>query len=461
MSASGLTLRLPPELMSEIFLYCLPDTDFVAPDPATAPLILCGICQRWTDISLATPKLWSSLHLNFNRFRKAPDSSETDAVEFFSRWIRNARNLPLSIELCPPPREGPTPADNTPICKEDAREVVSMVRERAAQWRNVHFEWSGNYPIIVHDIIPAEGRFPRLQKLDIKGVRFWKLSHLCELLGGMDVLHELHLDDFHFRFNALGLLTVHQWAKLTTFSCKSIQFSPCIDVLQFALNLVNCTFHLEADIEEADIPDSVSSNLSVLSLRENRANDRALPLALLRLSTLPSLKRLLLHFEEDLVWSPQAHPVPGFSPFAAQFSHQLSELSLHLMRVTEETLVECLASVPSVVKLTLHPPPIFQIGEIFRQLSSDLGLLPNLMFFHAEVRREWNDLPPVWDIVDMLCARARRADGSTGIGLRSFRLSYLSDSDYIIMREQIKEDSRAQRLKVEKGMEIQIGALDL
>ncbi|KAJ6531126.1 hypothetical protein B0H19DRAFT_967132, partial [Mycena capillaripes] len=51
-------LRLPPELTSEIFLFCLPDSEFNVPNSTTAPLLLCQIFRRWRDIALATPGLW-------------------------------------------------------------------------------------------------------------------------------------------------------------------------------------------------------------------------------------------------------------------------------------------------------------------------------------------------------------------------------------------------------------------
>ncbi|KAJ7143102.1 hypothetical protein C8R43DRAFT_866226, partial [Mycena crocata] len=50
--------RFPPEILSEIFIHCLPDDKFITPDLATAPLLLCGICHHWKDITLATPELW-------------------------------------------------------------------------------------------------------------------------------------------------------------------------------------------------------------------------------------------------------------------------------------------------------------------------------------------------------------------------------------------------------------------
>lgn len=55
--------RLHPELLSEIFLHCLPDDQYVTPDPLDAPLLVCRVCHYWREISLLTPKLWCSLNI--------------------------------------------------------------------------------------------------------------------------------------------------------------------------------------------------------------------------------------------------------------------------------------------------------------------------------------------------------------------------------------------------------------
>ncbi|KAF7337861.1 hypothetical protein MVEN_02009100 [Mycena venus] len=62
--------RLPPELVVLIFLYCLPDDEFVTPSLTTAPLLLSVVCRRWREIAFSTPKLWSSLSLEFTAMRE-------------------------------------------------------------------------------------------------------------------------------------------------------------------------------------------------------------------------------------------------------------------------------------------------------------------------------------------------------------------------------------------------------
>ncbi|KAJ7907344.1 hypothetical protein B0H13DRAFT_2662457 [Mycena leptocephala] len=313
---SPLALRLPTELTCEIFLYCLPDDEFNVPKSTTAPLLVCHIFKRWRNIALATPGLWSSLNLNLKWFRKSYWDTEMDGVRFFSSWIRNARNAPLSIRLCPLPPDGAHDTESPrrtpdPVCQSDVRAVLAMIRERAAQWQNISLWLSWEYEY-VRDTLPAEGSVPRLQKFAIEGVHVLYFSRFSNLLARLGALRELHLDDLQ----APSLLMAPQWTQLTAFDVRSIQFSHCIDVLHFAPNLLHCTFYIIHNAPQHRDVRSVTSNLQALTLSENRPHDKPLPIALLQRLTLPSLKRLQLHFLEDRLMYPARRIIPGFAPIA-------------------------------------------------------------------------------------------------------------------------------------------------
>ncbi|KAJ6496794.1 hypothetical protein DFH09DRAFT_853496, partial [Mycena vulgaris] len=89
---------LPPEVICEIFLHCLPDTEYVEPDSSSAPLLMCWICRQWRDIALATPGLWASLYLDLDRFCLKEDPTQ-GLDDLFCAWLSNARNKPLSVKI--------------------------------------------------------------------------------------------------------------------------------------------------------------------------------------------------------------------------------------------------------------------------------------------------------------------------------------------------------------------------
>ncbi|KAJ7111678.1 hypothetical protein C8R44DRAFT_632393, partial [Mycena epipterygia] len=51
-------LTLPTEIITRIFVECLPSDEFVRPSPSKPPLTLAQICSRWRDISLSTRGVW-------------------------------------------------------------------------------------------------------------------------------------------------------------------------------------------------------------------------------------------------------------------------------------------------------------------------------------------------------------------------------------------------------------------
>jgi hypothetical protein len=55
---------LPLELLSEIFVVCLPGFMLSCMYSHYAPLLLGQVCQHWRDIAKNTPALWSSISLN-------------------------------------------------------------------------------------------------------------------------------------------------------------------------------------------------------------------------------------------------------------------------------------------------------------------------------------------------------------------------------------------------------------
>ncbi|KAE9397565.1 hypothetical protein BT96DRAFT_771414, partial [Gymnopus androsaceus JB14] len=89
--------RLPAETLSEILVHCLPEDRHAVRDIAEAPLLLTNISREWRRTAVATPALWSSLHLFI------PLSLSSQAVERrvtgSALWLERSGSLPLSISL--------------------------------------------------------------------------------------------------------------------------------------------------------------------------------------------------------------------------------------------------------------------------------------------------------------------------------------------------------------------------
>ncbi|KAJ6457004.1 hypothetical protein C8R47DRAFT_916465, partial [Mycena vitilis] len=51
-------LTLPPEIIAQIFVACLPDHGRVRPSRDTAPILLAQICRQWRNIAISSSELW-------------------------------------------------------------------------------------------------------------------------------------------------------------------------------------------------------------------------------------------------------------------------------------------------------------------------------------------------------------------------------------------------------------------
>ena len=96
---SPIIRQLPPDIMSTIFEFCLPDfTDhYLTPysgDDLSFPLSLGAICSYWREIAWSTPSLWSSLVV------RVPSQRDSHIVTGIAReWLARSGQLPLSIRI--------------------------------------------------------------------------------------------------------------------------------------------------------------------------------------------------------------------------------------------------------------------------------------------------------------------------------------------------------------------------
>ncbi|KAF8879732.1 hypothetical protein BD779DRAFT_1474205 [Infundibulicybe gibba] len=116
----------PPEIISEIFIHCLPSmippqrgsypfqnirpqTGF---DSNNAPLLLIHICHRWRVIAEATPRLWTRL----------PKTHSPKALGLYEMYIKNSGQIPLWVHL---------------IFDGGAREVADILMSHSHRWERL------------------------------------------------------------------------------------------------------------------------------------------------------------------------------------------------------------------------------------------------------------------------------------------------------------------------------------
>ncbi|KAJ7684767.1 hypothetical protein DFH06DRAFT_1156583 [Mycena polygramma] len=423
-SINRFALTLPSELTSEIFMHCL-ESEFIRPDPATAPLLLCRICRRWRRIAMDTPGLWASLYidLEWEVWPPYPDSdsdseseSEMDLSElldlgaFLSGWISRAGNMPLSIHV----EEDP---ENT-FTLPEVEQVLEMIGERSAQWRKIVLRVSPDH---FRQVCPSDPiTFPLLQHLAVPHIQISETPWMFDV----------------------------PWTQLTVFRSDKISISECIHVLRNGLCLSSCTFSLCPEIYPVQVTGLPPLNLETLEITDNTII--LLSLTLLQHLTLPALRNLALRFDTER----HTHrDMSRLISFATRSAFPLQQLTLCLVPVPEALLIQCLHCFPSVtdLRLQLRQPA----DDLLRHLTCDVDLLPRLQSLHIVQNFPHPTVPDAVDLLEMLAKRWELVDskGRPRTQLRVFQFEHSGSTAMQAFTTLLCATERFQLLE-DQGMEL-------
>ncbi|RDB16411.1 hypothetical protein Hypma_002776 [Hypsizygus marmoreus] len=134
---------LPPELLCEIFIHCLPPLqECPRPAPQIAPMLLCQICRYWRQVAVAFSHLWCS----FSSCK--PDDWRAIDSCLAWRYLVRSHNQPLTLE----------------IYRDFERTIMPQYIKNIHRWRHVSFGLSpSRYEFLT---IPAK-RAERLEGVKI------------------------------------------------------------------------------------------------------------------------------------------------------------------------------------------------------------------------------------------------------------------------------------------------------
>ncbi|KAJ7070092.1 hypothetical protein C8F01DRAFT_1115218 [Mycena amicta] len=87
-------LNLPAEVVSEIFVHCLPKETVDVVSTRDAPILLCRICRRWRQIALSTLRLWTTFTVVVES-----ESQKAQLADIAQTWLSRTGGFPLTISL--------------------------------------------------------------------------------------------------------------------------------------------------------------------------------------------------------------------------------------------------------------------------------------------------------------------------------------------------------------------------
>ncbi|THG99502.1 hypothetical protein EW145_g7257, partial [Phellinidium pouzarii] len=366
--------KLPPELLAEIFIYCLPEEhESAQASRRAAPLSVSSVCCSWRQLALSLPRLWA----RFDLVQRAVPAGDVRALEMAKAWISRSRNVPLSFSLCVETgaitrrvaqREEDGDGDDDKDEDEDSsqrhrkelytlpfRPLCEAVLEQQHRWKRVSIDYaieeSASHPEmdmvdmpLLEELdlsLPSPGskalvdlaHSPRLQKLSLSG-------DFTVALGSKNLEHlkTVHLD--------LGKEQV-----LTRFPDTSNLIS--IADLLAVINRTPNVEHLSASVcGVADPPDkdgSISlSSLRSFSLNVYESNGVSVKTVFSSL-TLPSLE----DFSLSICSIPRNNASFGIADLLTRSGAQLTRLSLQAPSVTSSEVLMVLRCCVHLVDLVL------------------------------------------------------------------------------------------------------------
>ncbi|KAJ6468679.1 hypothetical protein C8R47DRAFT_1151328 [Mycena vitilis] len=300
-------LTLPTELVSKIFTHVLPPyPDFPQLAGPFSPTPLTQVCQRWREIALGTPALWSFI----SSFDNNQNGRE---LHVFTLWLKRSLHHPLSIRLG---------TDTTWACDE----LIAAVIPHRACWQYLKID------VKEKNICMFDGPMPLLRHLDLA-------------VATLPVSAPVAITDVPLLRSAVLnyetiLRVILPWTQLTSITLLGVYPSECVPVLVQTLNLVHCELELcSGDTDPELCPDITLSSLESLVLRKH--TNTSSPVTDFFLSfVVPALRSL--EIPEDCM---KPDPIESLTTFISRSKCRLEQLHVTgLLLVPETSYREALPS---------------------------------------------------------------------------------------------------------------------
>ncbi|KAG2089461.1 uncharacterized protein F5147DRAFT_725854 [Suillus discolor] len=311
--------RLPTEILSHIFVYCLPEDEYLSPASRLAPILLTRICRRWREVVVGMPRLWCSLRLEVQH------DDWQRRVFCYEAWLKRTLGQPLSLALH--------------LYGNGTRQAQSLLQPHIHQISSLYIDFHG-----VDEPAFSFNFFPALQELSIVGHTAAIAQSISQLPSTLTSLKFPGM--WWFDLELLASFAP-MWAQLTEVEIYVDKQDAFIRLLQLCPNLSS----LKTGIVVSQIqPLEPFTHPTLESLHLcGRAWIFGNPLSgVFNTLSLPNLRSL------D-VWNTSMWPHEEFKGFLAQSERSLENLNFGAVAITtEEQRAEYVALMP-FLKVVVDP----------------------------------------------------------------------------------------------------------
>ena len=353
--------RLPVELLTEIFMHCLPRKKFILPSDADSPLRLMQVCTLWWKVCTTSPQLWTSIEILLPAAQdtsaqvKMLESLSSAKTALLETWVSRSGNLPLSLSI-----------QNKLLSVQGIQRLLSKCARRLQH---------------IKILVPNKERcmledceYTQLTSLEIQsplGLQHVSVDNLSNILTRTPSLQQftwVNVSTPVFRPPSLML----HWPTITHLTLNAtITLKHCIHILSMVVNATTIEFRDVSGFPPVpDCPDINLPYLSRLTLGSRHDISRVFEVL-----TLPRLTHLSLVF---LTW-----PHAAITGFFRRSRCPLQSLDLIFTLLQEEYLTECLEIVQgTLTQLTvqMYKTPIVTDALLDRLTPTPAGdvLCPRL-----------------------------------------------------------------------------------
>lgn len=330
MASSSSFQNIIPELLSEIFMYCVledANEDHLWPLTDVAPLKLGRVCSYWRTVSLSHPKLWTIINLAFENeppglgLTFTPEDNESQLAEAAQIFMDRARNHSVSYTLV-----------SDGVYLNEIPSIGEQLQRNVDRLKELHLD----IPLDLASLIPwlpdLFDEAPTLQSLVLHCGSNIE-NQVCEI-GSMPCLSRLELMGDPTTFMLREPLPQLRQLVLIHYACTEeaiewLKLCPALEIL--FISFASTLWGEPQDLGDLDAPDYTPCELRSLSKMtlECEEDQNFLTMqAFLNQLTAPSLEDLSLASQS----SPAQHPL--FEEYARPLQRFLDRSSPRLLTLS-------------------------------------------------------------------------------------------------------------------------------
>ncbi|KAF8210961.1 hypothetical protein K438DRAFT_1808547 [Mycena galopus ATCC 62051] len=403
-SSSASIERLPPEILAEIFMFCLPSGRWASYEPNTeeAPWVLAQVCSPWRAIVLSTPQLWQTLDIDLSQFlpddMEINDDSSSDLTDSLSAggglsqqnlihlvglFLERSGTCPFTLIFSCGEQE---PCELHPVLDQ----VVEMLTKASHRWGNITYKLP--LPVLVH-LPSVKGRLQSLRNLEICPRDNTDKGVVIDEFEDAPLLQSVNVSIWQFP-NAEPAVVKLPWAQLTSYTGCFRHLSEVYTTLREMPNIVVCNIIYDG-LPVSDTEDNYGDLAKIPPLAHLRhlsihhSSEQAQSRYISRLTdrlTLPRLEHLEVDCDNEVFPHLTALVVRSacrlrtFSVHSMQFNDAVFAFFAHVPTVAELTLGTIVLTSADVAWLTRSTPPVPCPLPSLRILNMDYAQFPAAEF---------------------------------------------------------------------------------